>query len=419
MPVTRLDASQHSVTRDRVDANALDVVTTLKEAGYEALLVGGCVRDLLLGATPKDFDVATNATPEDVRKLFRRTRLVGRRFRIAHVRYERDIIEVSTFRKSSSQLEEGDRHANADGMILRDNVYGTLDEDAFRRDFTINALYYDPQEEEILDFVGGLDDLDERVLRFIGDSRERLQEDPVRLLRAIRFQAKLGFSLDQSILDAANLASERLAAVPPARLFDEFTKLFLSGFATEAWSLVKDSPVRGSLFPATPAQNRFAELAMINTDQRIDEGRPITPGFLIAVLLWHDFEARIHDLETHHNLNDARLAAAQETLLSQREVIAIPRRYSQFANEVWLLQSRLEHRRGRQIKRILSHPRFRAAYDFLLLRAESELADPELARWWTRIQDLDSEGVQGMIDTLPRDARHKRRRRRRRSKSTS
>ena len=414
---TRLNSRQLNVTQELVDPNALDVVTKLKNAGFQALLVGGCVRDLLLGAAPKDFDVATDATPEDVRRLFRRSRMVGRRFRIAHVRYGRDIIEVSTFRKSVDLEEAGDRKANPDGLILRDNVYGTLDEDAFRRDFTVNALYYDPHEEEILDFVGGIEDLQAHRLRFIGEPRARLQEDPVRLLRAMRFQAKLGFDLDAGITEDTDLTAARLMAIPSARLFDEFSKMFLSGYAMNVWKIIEPTPIRNALFPATSPDNRLVHLAMENTDQRIAEGRPVTPGFLLAVLLWDDYQARISELSRNKKVNEARLLAAHEALAEQRRVLAIPRRFSQFVNDVWQLQERLETRKARQIQRTLSHPRFRAAYDFLLLRSQAGLNDTGIADWWTEIQETDSAQREQMIIELAPEPRRKRRRRRQRRQS--
>ncbi len=409
---TRLNSRQLNVTQEQVDPNALDVVSKLKNAGFQALLVGGCVRDLLLGASPKDFDVATDATPEDVRRLFRRSRMVGRRFRIAHVRYGRDIIEVSTFRKSANLQEAGDRTSNPDGLILRDNVYGTIDEDAFRRDFTVNALYYDPHEEEILDFVGGIADLRKHRLRFIGEPRERLQEDPVRLLRAIRFQAKLGFILDAGIMDDADLTAARLMNIPSARLFDEFSKMFLSGYAMNVWKIIEPTPIRSALFPTTPPNNTLVELAMHSTDQRIAQGKPVTPGFLLAVLLWDDYQARISELAGDKKINEARLLAAHESLAGQRNVLAIPRRFSQFVNDVWQLQGRLEVRKPRQIVRTLNHPRFRAAYDFLLLRSEAELIEPSLADWWTEIQDVDITVREKMINELAPAPGKKRRRRR-------
>jgi len=414
---TRLDARKHRVFQEDVDPNALDVTDRLTEAGFQALLVGGCVRDLLLGATPKDFDVATSATPEEVRALFRRSRLVGRRFRIAHVRYGRNLIEVSTFRRSHA-AEEDERHHSEEGMILRDNVYGTLEEDAFRRDFTINALYYDPQTEEVLDFVGGLSDLDNGDLKFIGDAELRLREDPVRVLRAVRFQAKLDFKLDNDIIAHLDDAAEWLSAIPPARLFDELAKLLMSGYASIAWSIIAPSPLRKALFPNTPPDDELVARAMENTDTRIGEDKPVTPGFLLAVLMWHDYQARTAEFAAEKKPPEARTLAASETLSEQQQIIAVPRRFSQFVRDVWGLQGRLEARYARYIERVAQHPRFRAAYDFLLLRAETgevtESGEPveEIAAWWTTYQQATDEERREMVDARRADQPKKRRRRR-------
>lgn len=417
------NAKELKVPRGGVDRNALDVVRRLVKARFQALLVGGCVRDLLLGAAPKDFDVATDATPQQVRKLFSRSRLVGRRFKIAHVHYGRNIVEVSTFRRGLDGGEARGQASSADGLILRDNAYGTLEEDAFRRDFTVNALYYDPQEEEILDFVGGIHDLQRRRLRFIGPARERLLEDPVRLLRALRFQAKLGFALDADITADIGLAAQRLAAIPPARLFEEFNKMFLAGFAAEAWRILAPTPARAALFPAAPPDSQLIRLAMANTDQRIAEGRPVTSSFLLAALLWEDFRARMDELLAarggKRQCAEAARVAAQESIAVQRQTIAMPRRHSSFVGDVWLLQERLEARRPANARRDLSHPRFRAAYDFLKLRSEAGLANPELARWWTEIQEADGERRTAMLEALAeaRPPRPRRRRGRRRPRS--
>lgn len=412
----RLNAKALNVTRDGVDRSALDVVRRLAKAKFRALLVGGCVRDLLLGASPKDFDIATDATPEQVRRQFPRSRLVGRRFKIAHVYYGRDIVEVSTFRRGMAGEKARGHAAQADGLILRDNAYGTLEEDAFRRDFTVNALYYDPQEEEILDFVGGIEDLQRRRLRFIGPSRERLLEDPVRLLRALRFQAKLGFDLDSGITADIGLAARRLAAIPPARLFEEFNKMFLAGFAAEAWRILAPTPVRAALFPAAPPGCPLIRLAMANTDQRIAEDRPVTPGFLLAALLWEDFRARLNELlaaqSGKRKFAEAALIAAQEAIAAQRRTISMPRRHSRFMEDVWLLQERLEVRRPKHVRRALAHPRFRAAYDFLALRAAAEQIGADLIDWWTEIQQADEPQQEATLQALPEAQPRKPRRRR-------
>ena len=408
LAAAKLDAKPLNVSRKQVDANAVDVVAKLKGAGFQAWLVGGCVRDLLLGARPKDFDVATNATPEQVRGLFRRSRLVGRRFKITHVRYGRDVIEVSTFRKAPSGDLRINGNAKANGLILRDNAYGTLREDAFRRDFTVNALYYDPHEEQILDYVGGLDDIKRQRLRFIGDARQRLREDPVRLLRAIRFQAKLGFGLDAAWTDSR--MAERLREIPAARLFDEFTKMFLSGYAAKAWHLLEGTPIPGVLFPAVPKGNRLVQLAMENTDRRIANGRPVTPGFLLAVLLWEDFRARAQALRSQHgaaNGEDAAVLAAQSALADQRRIIAMPRRHSHFIQDVWHLQRHLRSPRPKRVPKLLRETRFRAAYDFLVLCADAGLVEPAIGQWWTDIQTASDEGRDAMINDLNPAARHR------------
>ena len=412
-PPARLSQSQHGISRDSVDAGALDVVMQLQGAGFTALLVGGCVRDLLLGHKPKDFDVATNATPEEVRGLFRRSRLVGRRFRIAHVRYGRELVEVSTFRSAAATEAEGRRHS-AEGMILRDNVYGTLEEDAFRRDFTINALYFNPQNGEVIDYVGGLQDLDNTLLHFIGETDVRLREDPVRALRAIRFQAKIGFTLDPAISQLFPDAAQGLAAVPPARLFDETLKLFLSGYATEAWSLLADSPLRAALFPASSPDDPLVARAMKNTDERIAAGKPVTPGFMFAVLLWEDYQARRRELSETLKPAEAHYEAASGSLSQQHERMSIPRRFSQFVRDVWAMQDRLEERRPRLVPRLVQHPRFRAGYDFLVLRGASGEPVTEQADWWTRYQEVEAETRNSMVEELPSERKGRRRRKRRR-----
>jgi poly(A) polymerase len=398
-----------------VDRHAIEVVEKLHEAGFSAYLVGGCVRDLLLDHQPKDFDVATSATPEEVKPLFRRSRLIGRRFRIVHVRFGRELIEVSTFRSNTSTKVDDDRSHSNEGMILRDNVYGTLEEDAFRRDFTINALYYDPSSETVIDYVGGLEDLKRRRLRFIGDTGTRLREDPVRALRAIRFQAKIGFKPDPEITRLLTEAAEAMASIPPARLFDEMVKLLLSGYGERAWQLLADSPLRGVLFPSTAPDDPLMAQAMQNTDERIAQDKPVTPGFMLAVLLWEDYRARAKDHEANAKPAEARFLAAAEALSAQQQVMAIPKRFSQFVRDVWMLQERLLERRPRNIERLFEHQRFRAGYDFLLLRGQvGEEAVIEAADWWTRYQEVNAAQRAEMTGSL---SERKPRRRRKKKKS--
>ena len=408
---TPLRINDHGINKQDLDRNAKDVIATLNEAGFDAFLVGGCVRDLLCGVTPKDFDVATNATPEQVRTLFRRSRLIGRRFPIAHVRFGREIIEVSTFR----QAQHEDIETNADGLIVRDQAFGTMADDAFRRDFTVNALYYDINSHEIVDYVGGIEDIKHKRLRFIGDPADRLAEDPVRYLRAIRFAAKLGFQIDTAISDLADDAADRIEAIPSARLFDEFLKLFMSGYAEQAWLHLRDTPLVYSLFPSCDPNSGLVTDAMRNTDQRVNADLPVTPGFLVAVILWADFEARCSE-DTSRKKPSTLYDIASDTLALQQQHIAIPRRYSMFAREVWQLQPKLASRPTQDIRRLLSHKRFRAAFDFLTLRTAAEPQYEDCAQWWHDIQTVDKDGQQAMIDALPRDSQPRRRRRRSKSR---
>ena len=401
--------NEHSLRTQLTDANALNVIKVLNANGFQAYLVGGCVRDALCGVKPKDFDVATDAPLEAVSKLFRRSRIVGRRFPIVHVRFGRDLIEVSTFRQSiSDKVVHDDR-----GMILRDNAFGTLHEDAFRRDFTTNALYYDPSNDEIIDFVDGIKDIKQKRLKFIGNTRTRLAEDPVRMLRAMRFSAKLGFAIDPEILRHAKESANSLEAVSPARLFDEFIKLFLNGYAEVVWRQLRETPLANALFPCCDPNSPLVLAAMRNTDERILGGASVTPGFLVAVLLWDDFCARSHDQAT---LEDDPAFA---TLKHQQSHIAVPRRFGTFAREVWLIQERLHKRNPRSLDRLASHKRFRAGYDFLCLQAESDELMVPIADWWTEFQSADESGRQALIAQLPKAPRKRRRNRSRRKPTES
>lgn len=412
--------------RHQIDSAALDVTDELQDAGYQGLLVGGCVRDLLVGQNPKDFDIATDATPEQVRALFRRSRLIGRRFRIVHVRVGREVFEVSTFRRSApadatpsdETASDVDRVHDAAGIILRDNVFGTLEEDAFRRDFSINALYFDPSTEEVIDYVGGLQDLEDRTLRLIGEPKLRLTEDPVRLLRAIRFQAKLHFELERTIAREIPHVVDLLVEMPAARLFDEVSKMFLSGYGQAAWQLLCEYELNYTLFPCTPADDELIDLAMRNTDARLAEGKGVTPGFLFAVLLWRDYQALLQQALQQHKPFEASGIAADQTFRHQQSITSVPKRISQFAKDTWSLQERMVARQPRMIARLVSQQRFRSAYDFLVLRASA--GEPELqeaADWWTRYQEQTHEGQEQMRSELaPGQASASKKRRRRKRK---
>ncbi|NCF33714.1 MAG: polynucleotide adenylyltransferase PcnB [Proteobacteria bacterium] len=388
-----------------MDEDALDVIQQLNANGYTALLVGGCIRDALCGMRPKDFDVATDAPLDEVKRIFRRSRIVGRRFPIAHVRYGRNLIEVSTFRQSvSDNIEHDDQ-----GMILRDQAFGTLQEDAFRRDFSINALYFDPNSREIIDYVGGLDDLAAGRVNLIGDPAVRLAEDPVRMLRAVRFANKLDFNLDPQIVELIEDSAHRLAAIPPARLFDEFLKLFLTGYGEGIWNQIRHTGIARALLPTCNPDSSLVLAAMRNTDSRIKSGLSVTPGFLVAVLLWEDFNARYQE----KTLNDDDPAFA--TLRNQQQTIAIPRRFGTFAKETWMTQDRLIKRNPRTIARLIQHKRFRAGFDFLCLRAETEVDLTESAEWWSTFQEQDETVQQQMIAELPKPQRKRRRRNKRKT----
>lgn len=414
--------SEHPVSRKNISANAVKVMYRLKDAGYEAYLVGGGVRDLLLGREPKDFDVATNATPERVRELFRNCRLIGRRFRLAHVYFRGEIIEVATFRGHHGDGGKGEGEVR-NGMVVRDNVYGTLEEDAVRRDFTVNALYYNIQDYSIVDYTGGLDDLRMGVLRLIGDPRQRYREDPVRMLRAVRFAAKLGFRMEKETEAVLMELGELLTGVPPARLFDEMLKMFLGGQAVATFELMRRYGQFGILFPQTEkALEReedgfpitFLLHAMENTDRRIAEQKPVTPAFLYAALLWEPVRQLARELEVEGMSRIQSLQVAGDRVLErQRRIISIPRRFTLQMREIWAAQERLTQRTGKRVYRILSHPRFRASYDFLLLRAQSGEVEPELGEWWTRFQGADEQQRQEMLAKLKGTGQRSRSRRRR------
>lgn len=391
----------------------------LKKAGYESYLVGGCVRDLLLGHEPKDFDVATNATPEEVKALFSNCRLIGRRFRLAHVFFGRNIIEVATFRGQTEGIE-GERTESEEGRLLRDNVYGSLEEDAWRRDFSVNALYYNIEDFSIVDFTGGLDDLKAGQLRMIGDPATRYREDPVRMLRAVRFAARLGFLLhpdtEAPIFELAPLLED----ISPSRLFDETLKLFMSGYAVPTWELLRHYGLFGSLYPLTEhslsiEDHGFPRVmlahAMENTDARIEQGKPVTPAFLYAALLWEPVRMRMEELLGKEKMGavTALQIAGSEVLSRQAQHTSIPKRFSFPMREIWTLQPRFEQRKGARALRLLSHPRFRAAYDFLLLRAACGEAEQEAADWWTEFQVLNPTEQKSRVQTSGRRGRKRRR----------
>ena len=376
------------------------------------------MRDLLLGLHPKDFDVATNASPDEVRELFRNCRLIGRRFRLAHVFFGREIIEVATFRAHHDQSEdEGEGHME-NGLILRDNVFGTLEDDAWRRDFTVNALYYNIADFSLVDYTGGMQDLQNRELHIIGDAVTRFREDPVRMLRAIRFAAKLDFHLEAKMAAAIGEEGERLSDVPAARLFEEVLKLFMHGQALRTYELMREYHLFKYLFAETDELldshgaylDPFIRQAMINTDERIQAKKPVTPAFLFAVLLWGPVRKRVELLQEEMSVLDALRTAGDEAVREMLKQVTLPKRFSLPMREIWQLQARLEMRRGKRPYRLLENKRFRAAYDFMLLREQVGEPLTELCQWWTEFQQEDEAGQQRLIRALPgnRPVRRKR-----------
>ena len=410
---------EHGIAVQQLCPHATEVVRRLQEEGYEAYIVGGSVRDLLLGKVPKDYDVATDAIPEEVKTVFPRARLIGRRFRLAHVRLGGTLIEVATFR--GPQVNDDDDHQNHNGRILRDNVWGSLEEDAVRRDFTMNALFLDPISGDVQDFVGGYKDLAERKLRLIGDARTRYREDPVRLLRAARFVAKLGVELGEETGKPVNEMAPLLKDIPPARLFEEVCKLFMTGHAWRTLEALQRFHLTRALFPVLKGDGqkgkvrtgKLMEMALKNTDQRIVEEKPVTPAFLFAALFWKPVRGRADVLQAGGMQESLALGqAADEVMSEQVKRTAVPRRFSVITRQIWTMQPRFRQTHGRRAKSLMNERRFRAAYDFLLLRACEDESLKSLCDHWTNAQ----KGVTlntGQNDRFKNDSRRTPRRRRR------
>jgi len=393
--------SEHNISRKSISSGALRVLYRLHESGYQAFLVGGAVRDLLLGGHPKDFDIATDATPEDVKRLFRNCRLIGRRFRLAHVVFGQEIIEVATFRGSADD-GTGDRHL-IDGRIVRDNVYGTIEEDAVRRDFTVNALYYNIADYSVRDYVGGYDDVRAKVLKLIGDPMQRYREDPVRMLRAVRLSAKLHFEISPEARAPFDELGELLLHAPPARLFDETLKMFLAGNGLKSFHALEKAGLLIDVFPLTARALAFrggesfralVEAGLRGTDERIAADKSVTPAFLFAILLWGAVRAQVgREIERGVEPALAWQRVSDHIITEQAKQVAIPRRFAVVMQEIWTLQPRFDLRLKKRVFRTMAHPRFRAAYDFLLLRAVEGPDVAELAEWWTRAQSMPHEAL--------------------------
>ncbi|GAD03818.1 poly(A) polymerase [Agarivorans albus MKT 106] len=426
--------AEHNISRQDISENALKVLYRLHKSGYNAYLVGGGVRDLLLGKQPKDFDIATNATPEQIKALFRNCRLVGRRFRLAHILFGREIIEVATFRghhDSANANTESKR--SEEGMLLRDNVYGSIDEDAERRDFTVNALYYNIADFSVVDFAGGINDIAERRLQLIGDPETRYREDPVRMLRAVRFAVKLDFSIAPESCDPIAQYGPLLKDIPAARLFEECLKLFLGGDGKSTFKMLADTQLLYPLFPLLKPllqqwdedapELRFMLMALASTDKRVRGDQKVTPAFVFAALLWPLLEIKKDELLIELSLgeHDASAMAMNWLLDQQCKSVAIPKRFTTGIREIWQLQARLDRRFGKRAFQTFGHPRFRAAFDFLELRAKATQDKhlSELAQWWQQWQRSNEQGRNTMVRELNKNSgRSKSRRRPRKPKKT-
>lgn len=411
---------KHDISPERISTCAKKVVSELQRAGFKAFIVGGAVRDLLMGMDPKDYDVATDATPEEVHALFRRSHIIGRRFRLVNVICGRETVEVSTFRGFKA-LSADEQSTDESGRILRDNTFGSQREDAMRRDFSVNALYYDPTKGEIWDYQNGLGDIKAGVLRMIGDPETRYREDPVRMLRAVRLSAKLNLTLDAATRAPIVLLADLLTQVPPSRLFDEMLKMFFSGHAHESTRRLRQEGLHHGVLPLLdvvleqPLGEKFITLALQNTDLRIREDKPVSAGFLFACLLWHEVLASWEKTKADMPPIPALNFAMEQVIQAQIEKLAIPRRFCASIKEIWSMQPRFLRRTGGAPFRLLSHPRFRSGYDFLLLRCQSGELPEELGVWWHEFQAADDHGRHRMLPSDDGQPKKKRRSRRRRA----
>jgi poly(A) polymerase len=421
---TVLGAQEHGIDPQLVSSNAIRVTSSLQEAGFEAFVVGGAVRDLLLGVKPKDFDIATNATPEQVKKLFRRAFIIGRRFQIVHVMFGQDLLEVTTFRGAGSAAAPKDEH----GRVLRDNTFGLQHEDALRRDFTINAMYYNPATQQVLDYHGGIADIRAKTLRIIGQPEARYREDPVRMLRVVRFAARLTFTIEPNTAAPIAIMAPLINNVPAARVFDEMLKLLMSGHALACLQQLRKEGLHHGLLPLLdvvleqPLGAKFVTLALASTDARVAAGKPVSPGFLFAALLWHQVLEKWTAYRAAGEFPIPALhLAADDVLETQTEKLALQRKIGSDMRDIWAMQPRFERRTGKLPYRLLENERFRAGYDFLLLRCASGEIEAEIGEWWTAFYDADVDSRETLMTTasLVPAARKKRApRRANRSKAT-
>ncbi|MFR0655171.1 polynucleotide adenylyltransferase PcnB [Pantoea sp. SIMBA_079] len=431
--MTIIPRENHNISRKDISENALKVLYRLNKAGFEAYLVGGGVRDLLLGKKPKDFDVTTNATPEQMRKLFRNCRLVGRRFRLAHVMFGPEVIEVATFRGHHQEESDDDRNSSQrgqNGMLLRDNIFGSIEDDAQRRDLTINSLYYSVADFTVRDYVGGLQDLQEGVVRLIGDPETRYREDPVRMLRVVRFAAKLNMQIAPATAEPIPRLATLLNDVPPARLFEEALKLLQAGYGYRTWQMLCEYQLFQPLFPTLARHfteqgdsmmERMVAQVLKNTDTRLHNDLRVNPAFLFAAMFWYPQLESAERIAQESGLTyyDAFALSMNDTLDEACRALAIPKRITTLVRDIWQLQLRISRRHGKRAWKLMEHPKFRAAYDLLALRADVE-KNPELQRltqWWGEFQAAVPVQQKTMLNTLGDDPQPRRKPRRPRRRS--
>ncbi|PSU44651.1 polynucleotide adenylyltransferase [Photobacterium frigidiphilum] len=437
-PLQVFQRQEHGISRKDISENALKVLYRLNKGGYDAYLVGGGVRDLLLHKQPKDFDIATNATPEEIKSLFRNCRLIGRRFRLAHILFGRDVIEVATFRGHHSDVppkvevkdkadEKGKQQISSksqEGMLLRDNVYGTIDEDAERRDFTINAMYYSAKDFTVTDYANGVEDLNNRIVRLMGDPETRYREDPVRMLRAVRFAAKLDMTIEEKTAAPIEELAPLLQDIPSARLFEESLKLLQAGQGLATYKLLRQYNLFQQLFPIladhftedhSSQTEQMIEHILAATDKRIAEDKRVNPAFIYAAMLWYPLTTRAEEISFASGLAfyDAFMVAANDILDEQVRSIAIPRRHTTTVRDIWQQQIRFSRRSGKRAFKMMEHPKFRAAYDFMEMRSHFEGDDiVELTSWWNEFQNADRPLRGKMVQEVNDDGGRRPRRRR-------
>ena len=390
------------INHKKISKFAISIIKELNKNNYQGYLVGGCVRDLLCGLEPKDFDIATDATPDQIRKIFKASRIIGKRFKLVHVFNRTELIEVATFRSGEDQNNNGNLIKDQSGKIIRDNIWGSLEQDSHRRDFTVNSIYYSPLSKKFVGHKDGLSDIHKKNIVSIGDPKKRFSEDPVRCLRAIRFSNKLDFKIDGKIKDAIYEKGHLLSSISNARLFDEFCKIFLNGMAEKNFKKLTSFGLNKYLVSTNPEKNEFTSRVIIealrNTDKRLINSQSVTPGFLVAALLWPEL---LEKSLTKGEINLRKFFRSMDQVLKrQQRITAIPRKFHSYIKDIWVLQLKLHSRIGKQPYKTLKHPRFRAAYDFMLIREKASNEIKGLGKWWTDFQRNDDDLKKSLINNL-------------------